>query len=264
MTKIISEDISIVKKRNLKNDYYSLVLQPFSKVKNCRPGQFVHIRIPSSNILFRRAFSIADTNPEEGTIEIIFKVFGKGTRLLSFFHENDYLNVLGPLGVPFKLPDKKEKVLIAAGGIGLPPLLYFVAEMVKRGYNPKNIEFFYGGKTSADIIERSRIRKLKVNFHPITEDGSFGKKGLITTPIEEMILKNKTEKMKIYGCGPEGMLKTVNELGLKYGIEGQISLEAPMPCGIGICLGCVVPLVKGGHARVCCDGPVFDIGEVVL
>ncbi|NOY89063.1 MAG: dihydroorotate dehydrogenase electron transfer subunit [FCB group bacterium] len=264
MTKIISEDIFIVKKRNLKNDYYSLVLKPFSKIENCQPGQFVHLRIPSASIFFRRAFSLADTNAEKGTIEIIFKVFGRGTRILSSFRKSDYLNVLGPLGVPFKLPDKKEKVLIAAGGIGLPPLLYLVAEMVKKGYNPETIEFFYGGKTAADIIERNRIKKMKVNFHPVTEDGSFGEKGLITTPMEEMILENKAEKMKIYSCGPEGMLKAVNELGLKYGIEGQISLEAPMPCGIGLCLGCVVPLVKGGHARVCCDGPVFDIGEVVL
>ena len=111
---------------------------------------------------------------------------------------------------------------------------------------------------------RARIKKLGVNFHPVTEDGSVGEKGLVTKPVEDFIQSNKKSRMRIYGCGPEGMLKATDELGIRHGIPGQISLEAPMPCGIGICLGCVVELTKGGHARVCCDGPVFNIGEVKL
>ncbi len=87
---------------------------------------------------------------------------------------------------------------------------------------------------------------------------------MVTKPVEQFIKNNTDKKLRIYACGPEGMLKASNDLGLKYKIPGQVSLEAPMPCGIGICLGCVVPLTKGGHARVCCEGPVFNIGEVVL
>jgi dihydroorotate dehydrogenase electron transfer subunit len=136
--------------------------------------------------------------------------------------------------------------------------------MVNRGYEAKNIEFFYGGRSAQDILERNRIKKLGVNFHPITEDGSYGEKGLVTAPVERFINDGDKARMKLYACGPDGMLRATNELGMRLGVTGQLSLEAPMPCGVGICLGCVVPLVKGGYARVCQDGPVFEIGEVAL
>ena len=82
--------------------------------------------------------------------------------------------------------------------------------------------------------------------------------------VEETIIGSGPKNRRIYSCGPEAMLKAIDDLGLKYDIPGQLSLEAPMPCGYGVCLGCVVPLRAGGHARVCQEGPVFDIGEVEL
>lgn len=264
MTKASCEDTFLVKCRDLKNRYYSLTFRNYTRSADCRPGQFVHLQLPSTDIFFRRAFSIASVSPHTGEIEIIFKVFGRGTTIMAGLRKGDAVNLLGPLGVPFKLPAKNEKTIIVAGGVGFPPLLYLVAEMVKHGYHPGNVEFFYGGKSALDIIERRRIKGTGVNFHPVTEDGSLGETGLITAPVERFIHEHKNERLRIYGCGPEGMLKAVNELGVRLGVPGQISLEAPMPCGIGICLGCVVPLVAGGHARVCCDGPVFGIGEVAL
>ncbi len=264
MTRPTCEDTFLLKKRNLKNNYYSALFKTYSRVDHCRPGQFVHVQIPSSDVYFRRAMSIAGVSVERREIEVIFKVVGRGTTHLGNLHRNDRINLLGPLGKPFSWPRKNETVIIVAGGVGFPPLMYFASEMVRKGFDPRRIEFFYGGRSSGDIIERARIKKLGVNFHPVTEDGSVGEMGLVTKPVEEYIQSNKKSRMRIYGCGPEGMLKAIDKLGIRHGIPGQISLEAPMPCGIGICLGCVVELTKGGHARVCCDGPVFNIGEVVL
>ena len=264
MTKPTCEDTFLIKKRNLKNNYYSAVFKTYSRVDRCRPGQFVHVQIPSSDIYFRRPMSVAGVSVRQGMIEVIFKVVGRGTRLLGNLHLNDRINLLGPLGNGFKWPAGNETTVIVAGGVGFPPLMYLATEMVRRGRNPKSIEFFYGGRSAADLIERTRIKKLGLNFHPVTEDGSVGQKGLVTQPVEEFILKNKGKRLRLYACGPDGMLKATNDIGLKLGVPGEVSLEAPMPCGIGICLGCVVPLVEGGHARVCCDGPVFKIGEVAL
>ncbi len=264
MIKPTCEDTFLIKKRDLKNNYFSLVFKTYSRVDHCQPGHFVHVQIPSTDIYFRRAMSVAGVSVERGEIEVIFKVVGRGTRLLSGLHKDDRINLLGPLGVPFKLPKKNERAIMVAGGVGFPPLFYMATEMVNRGYDPKNIEFFYGGRSAPDILERTRIKKLGVNFHPITEDGSYGEKGLVTAPVERFIGDGDKAKMRLYGCGPDGMLKATNELGLRLGVSGQLSLEAPMPCGVGICLGCVVPLVKGGYARVCQDGPVFEIGEVAL
>jgi len=208
--------------------------------------------------------SVAGVSVKKKEIEVIFKVVGRGTRHLASLHLNDRVNMLGPLGAPFKLPRKGETVVIIAGGVGFPPLMYFAHELVDKGYDPGSIHFFYGGRSSGDLVERGRIRKLGIKFHPVTEDGTMGQKGLVTEPAEEFLNNHAARRVRIYGCGPEGMLKATNDLGLRLGVPGQISLEAPMPCGIGICLGCVVPLVEGGHARVCVEGPVFDIGEVVL
>ena len=262
MIKPTCADTFLIKKRDLQNNYFSYIFQPYPLVKKCKPGHFVQLQLPNSDIFFRRPFSIAGVT-SKGEIEIIFKIFGKGTALLANLAKGDKVNLLGPLGVPFKFPKKNEKTIIIAGGVGFPPLMYLVVEMIAKGYDPKSIQFFYGGRSSVDILEKNRLKKLGVNFIPVTEDGSYGSQGLVTKPVEEYIQSSK-DKMRIFSCGPTGMLKAADALGIKYNIPGQISLEAPMPCGVGICLGCVKEKTSGGHARVCCDGPVFEIGEIIL
>lgn len=264
MSKPACEDTFLIKKRSLKNNYYSLVFGSYSRTGDCQPGRFVHVLLPEGDIYLRRAMSVAAVDHEKQQIEIIFKVLGRGTHKLAGLMKKQPVNLLGPLGAPFKLPRKKEKTVIVAGGIGFPPLLYLAADLVGKGYDPENIEFFYGGRTFADIIERPRIKKLGVRFHPATDDGSFGGKGFITSFVDQYIKQRGADNLQLYSCGPAAMLKAVNDLGLKYRIPGQLALEAHMPCGTGICLGCVVPLVKGGYARVCVEGPVFEIGEVRL
>ncbi len=262
MIKPTCDDTILEKKRNLKNRYFSFTFKPFSLVKKCKPGHFVQLELPNTDIYFRRPFSIASVT-SDGDIEIIFKIFGKGTALLAELAKGGTVNLLGPLGKSFTFPKKNEQTIIIAGGVGFPPLMYLAVEMIAKGYNPKSIHFFYGGRTTDDIIEKSRIKKLGVNFYPVTEDGSYGTKGLVTKPVEEFI-QSSDSKMRIYSCGPTGMLKAADSLGLKYSVPGQLSLEAPMPCGVGICLGCVVEKNDGTHARVCCDGPIFEIGEIKL
>lgn len=264
MTKYAPETTLVKKNRHLSNDYHALTLGPLSHVRKCRPGHFVHVQLPKTEVYFRRPMSVAAADPERDEVEFIFKVFGRGTALLAGFRKGMELNILGPLGSTFTMPRVNETSLLVAGGIGFPPLFYLAAEMVRRGIDPETIQFFYGGRSSGDILERSRIKKLGVKFRPVTDDGSLGQKGLVTEAVEKYIDNNPEKKLRIFGCGPEPMLKATDELGRRLKIPGQLSLEAPMPCGFGVCLGCVVPLREGGHARVCQEGPVFKIGEVLL
>ncbi|KAA3633123.1 MAG: dihydroorotate dehydrogenase electron transfer subunit [Calditrichaeota bacterium] len=263
MIKPTADDALLVRKRDLKNNYYSITFKPFTSAKKCKPGHFIQLQIPKTDIFFRRPMSIASVS-SDGDIEVIFNVVGRGTKLLANLEKNDTVNILGPLGSSFSNPKKNEEVVIIAGGVGFPPLMYFATELVKSKFPAKQIHFFYGGRSKDDILEKSRIKKLGLNFYPITEDGTFGEKGLVTKPVERFINENEKSKLRIYSCGPTGMLKAANEIGKKYNIPGELSLEAPMPCGVGICLGCIVELEKGGHARVCAEGPVFQIGEVKL
>ncbi len=264
MIKPTCQDTHVLRKKDLKNDYYSLTLGPYPRTGLCRPGHFFHVQLPATDIFFRRAFSVAGVSTADNTVEIIFRPSGHGTRLMSRLRKGDCLNLLGPLGTPFAFPRKNECVVMAAGGVGMPPLLFFIEAMAARGFDMRQVHFFYGGRSAGDIVYRQRIKAAGVHGYWVTEDGTLGRKGLVTEPLNEFLQANARAKMRLYSCGPEPMLKAVNTLGLQYHVPGQLSMEAPMPCGIGVCLACVVPLTNGGHARVCVDGPVFDIGEVAL
>ena len=264
MIKPASVRATVSQHRHLQHGYHSLTFEPFPAAARCRPGQFLHLRLPDSGLLFRRAFSVAAVNDRKHQVEIIVKVLGRGSRLLGGKDRGDTVDILGPLGRPFTLPKKTEETVMVAGGAGFPPLLFLAERMIARGHESRKIHFFYGGATADDLVERTRIRRLGVELVPVTEDGSLGAKGLVTGPVRQYLESHPNSPRRLYGCGPEAMLKATQELAMALAVPGQLSLEAPMPCGIGVCLGCVVPLTNGGHARVCCDGPVFDIGEVAL
>jgi len=263
MSKIVIEKAELISKRNLGNGIYVLTFAPFSKLKKIRPGQFVHLQVPHGSIYFRRAFSVYDTSHEIKSFDVLLKNIGQGTRLIASMKKGEMISVLGPLGNGFKDPGRNETVYLIAGGVGMPPIYYLAKYLIGKGYSPKKILFFYGGKIRADLVELSKIRKLGVRLILSTEDGSIGQHGLVTQAVEEEISRVSGQKI-FYSCGPVGLLEAVEQLAVKYNIPGQLSLEAPMPCGIGICLGCILPLKKGGYTRVCREGPVYNIGEVVI
>ena len=264
MSKFAPERVTINGVRHLSGDYYSLKMGPVSRIRKCRPGQFVHLGLSDRDVFFRRPMSIASVDTTSAEMEIIFKVCGRGTTMMTEYKRGDQISLLGPLGTGFTKPHKKEICLIVAGGVGFPPLSYLAGSLIENGRDPKSIEFFYGGRTADEIVQRSRFKKLGVQFHPATDAGSFGFNGLVTEALEAYLAVSPEQQYRLYACGPEPMLKATDQLALRHGIPGQLSLEAPMPCGIGVCLGCVVSLKNGGHARVCTEGPVFDIGEVAL
>ncbi len=264
MKPVVSLDSQLVARRDLKNGYFALQFSPFPRLKSIKPGQFVHVGLYNANLFYRRAFSVSAVSHESGTVEILFKTIGRGTRALETLRLGDKVNLLGPLGRAFSVPAKGRTAVIVAGGVGVPPLLFFAETLINRGWDKRKIVFYYGGRSTGDIVERQRIKKLGFTFHPVTEDGTFGEKGLVTTPLKQE-LKDKTYANPfLYACGPEPMLKAVDKLAEEFQIPGELSLEAPMPCGFGICLGCVVPLKAGGFARVCQEGPVFSAGAVAL
>ncbi len=263
MSRIVVEDVSITKISDLKRGYFRLNIAPFSKAAKVKPGQFVHVQIPGCGVYFRRAFSIYNFNAADGSIEILFKVVGRGTACLAKCRRGDRLGIVGPLGNTFRFPLKKETPVLIAGGVGFPPMYLLAVHMIEKGFEGERIVFLYGGNTKDDLVDISRIRKLGVELILTTMDGSYGQKGLITEPLKR-IIDDRCGKVRLYACGPEGMLQAVDTLACDNDVPGQMSLEAPMPCGVGICLGCVRPLREGGYTRVCRDGPVYNFGEVLL
>jgi len=263
MSRIVVENARIIKMRNPGRDFHVMTIAPFSKIKSIKPGQFVHLKIPQCRVYFRRAFSVYDFNPENKSVDIIFRVCGRGTSVMAKLGKGDEIDILGPLGNGFRLPGKSETALLIAGGVGMPPVYLLAKKLLEKKYNPENIFFFYGANSRTELVDINHIKKLGVQAIVSTLDGSSGYKGLITGAVNKW-LKSHDGKRIIYACGPEGMLQAVDNLASVNKIPGQLSLEAPMPCGVGICLGCIRPLKSGGYTRVCRDGPVYDIGEVLL
>lgn len=252
--------------------YFRMRLTAPAEFSAAQPGQFVMVRVNSAiDPLLRRPFGIFDvgvyTPDHAGAVaqpyfEILYRVVGKGTSMLSGLHETDQLDILGPLGKGFDLGPVDEEKLIVGGGVGLAPL-YMLAKQLVKG---SAVRLFAGGRTRDDILCITEFERLGVECYVATEDGSLGKSGLVTEALVNSI-QSLGKRATIFACGPHGMLKAVAGIAAERNIPCQVSLEGYMACGVGACLGCVTPGNKHSaetpdYRCVCSEGPVFDGKEL--
>jgi dihydroorotate dehydrogenase electron transfer subunit len=233
-----------------------------------KPGQFVMIRVfDGIDPLLRRPFSVHKTVESEGRvtgIEILYKVVGKGTRLLSGIQPGDSLDVLGPLGSAFLLPEDAHRVFIVAGGIGIAPMVFLATHLLAKGVAPGDLMVFVGGRTKDDLLCLDDFGRLGIPCRTSTDDGSAGDHCLVTLPVELALDGQRPDV--IYACGPLEMLKCVSGIAESRRIACQVSIEARMACGMGACLGCAVPIrnASAAYVHACLDGPVFDLQQIQL
>lgn len=252
---MVKERAVIVSQKCIGTDIYDMVLSFPRGAKEAKPGQFIAMYCEDGTKLLPRPISICGIDAEKGTLRVVYRIAGEGTRLFSEMKEGDSLEVLGPLGNGFTM--KEEKAIIVGGGIGIPPMLELAKQLscektVVLGYRD---ELFLKDEfeSYADVVVA-------------TEDGSCGTKGTVIDAIKEAGVDGKV----IYACGPMPMLKALAEYAEAHDMEAQISLEERMACGIGACLGCICKTKKKDHhtnvnnQRICKDGPVFDAKEVVF
>ena len=252
--------------------YWRMRLTAPPEFASVRPGQFVMVRVNAAiDPLLRRPFGVFDVGTytpaytgaqSQPYLEILYRVVGKGTAMLSTLHDTDLLDILGPLGKSFDIGASGQVKLIVGGGVGLAPLYLLARELVKTS----PVRVFAGGKTREDILCITEFERLGVECYVATEDGSLGERGLVTEALEKQLVSDAGKAM-IFACGPHGMLGAVAAIAARSNIPCQVSLEGYMACGMGACLGCVTP----GHSHspetpdfrcVCTDGPVFEAGEL--
>jgi dihydroorotate dehydrogenase electron transfer subunit len=215
-----------------------------------------------------RAFSIyriARRGDSPPVVEILYKVLGKGTQYLARMEPSQEVEVLGPLGNAFTLPDGDARPVLVAGGIGVPPIAALATQMSREPRAESRVEVFLGGKTSEDILCVKDFEEAGAAVHITTEDGSLGTKGLITDLLRPFLITHHGSRFAIYTCGPPGMLAAVAGLAEECAIPCQVSVEANMACGFGACMGCAIEVKAAVQAYklVCKDGPVFDSREIV-
>ena len=232
------------------------------------PGQFVMLRLGHrKSPLLRRPFSIHRLVTRNGRvigIELMYKVVGEGTKILSSCREGDRLDMLGPLGNGFSISDTHGAIFLAAGGIGIAPLLFLSDDLLKKGLDLTRTTLFLGGKSKVDLLCKEIFAEMGMTVATTTDDGSEGDQCYVTHPLETAV--NRRVPDVIYACGPIAMLKCVVGIAEQYSIPCQISMETTMACGIGVCLGCAVE--PSGDDRkylhACRDGPVFHADRIAM
>lgn len=242
---------------------YLLRLCADKVAESANPGQFLHVKCTKvPHPLLRRPFSIADTHREEGTADIIYRVVGEGTSILSQKRPGEVLDIMGPLGRGFPSPPPGTLPLIVGGGVGVAPLLFLAKELSKvAGLEGRA---FLGFSTGREIFDTEVFESCGFSVELATDDGTCGKRGFPTELLEDFLKGEKKVQAVVYACGPRMLLLKVKEIAASCGIPAYLSLEERMGCGIGACLGCAVKSAKGGYKKVCRDGPVFEAGEVEI
>jgi dihydroorotate dehydrogenase electron transfer subunit len=230
------------------------------------PGQFAMVRCGEGfDPLLRRAFSIAGVAADgDGTlVELMVKEVGKGTSLLRRTGVGTRVRLLAPLGNAFSLPSSStDRVALLAGGIGLPPLL-FAAETLARRAVP--FDLYVGAATAVELLEIERcsaaVASVGGELILTTDDGSRGEAGLVTAALERRLASGRGYAQAL-ACGPNPMLRAVGRVSRERGLPAELSLEEPMACGVGVCLGCVVELADGRFVASCKEGPVFPVARL--
>ena len=262
---LYQEDCQILENINIAPDHFKMSFACKNISKNAKPGQFVQIKVSSTNApLLRRPFSFHKIGTE--TFEVLYHVVGEGTRILSEINVATShaaslpkkLNIIGPLGNGFDIKKGKIAVLIG-GGCGSAPLYCLEEELKKQKIES---HFFMGASTNGLLLCQSDLARLKTKLYISTDDGSCGEKCNVAALYSSYLSSFDKKKTVLYACGPTAMLKAVKDIALKENIPCQVSLEEHMACGIGACLGCVVETVNG-NKRVCKDGPVFEAKDLL-
>ena len=249
---------SVIENKNLIKNHYLLTLRPLEKIKKPKPGSFFMVAVANGlDPLLKRPISIHRWL--DGDIQLLYRVAGKGTDILSRKKPGDILELLGPLGNGFPVNKTFQNIILVAGGLGIAPIFALAESLTK-----KKPTLFYGARTEMEVLCADELNAIGIDPVISTDDGSSGKKGNIINILKEHITRNPsfiTDHI-IFACGPELMLKALSAMAKECKMKGYAALEQNMACGIGTCLGCVVKTTKG-YKRVCKEGPVFPIEEIV-
>lgn len=226
------------------------------------PGQFVHVRLTDEiDPLLRRPFCIYRIHRGEGIIDLLYRVAGRGTALMTRKKPGEMVNILGPLGTGFTISGDFSRAVIVAGGMGIAPMVFLIEELLRQGIS---VTLFWGARTASEIFMSARdFPAGDLTVHTVSEDGNGDQRGYVTdifTPYVDRLSGKGSER--VYTCGPVPMLKKVQEIMRGSSVPVEASLEERMACGIGVCAGCSVTTAEG-KKLVCKDGPVMNLMEIV-
>ena len=258
----VNVNAKLIGKEQLKPDIFKFDLECPSIAQNAKPGQFLEIRCSKTlDPLLRRPISIYNIDKENGIVTFIFRMQGKGTKLLSEIKVGEEIDVIGPLGYGTFAVKPYKNVAIIGGGIGTFPL----HELAKNIIKDSKVTTYLGFKSKEFVVLEEEFKKVSTNLVLTTDDGTYGKKGFAIDFLKADHEKNPFDM--IFACGPLPMIRAIRQYAIENNIPCQVSLEERMGCGLGVCLGCAVKVVTDDevtYKHVCKEGPVFNAKDVEI
>lgn len=250
------EHVTVVSNERVAEGVGLIILHAPRCAAHVEPGQFVHLRVTEAgDLILRRPFSVHRAEGER--IEILYQVLGAGTLRLAEKEPGDRsMDLVGPLGSGWWVPEGTAHALIVTGGLGAAPLGMLAERLAASGVA---VVTAMGAPTSSRLVARALYERVTRRVEVATDDGSAGERGFVTAVTARLFAGERFDV--VYTCGPEIMQRAVVAQATKADVPCQVSLERLMACGIGACLSCVVTTASG-RKRACVDGPVFDAGEV--
>lgn len=282
---IFAEQSQVITHEQLPADQYLLRLHAPKCAHQVQPGNFIHLSCDRDSHRLKRPFSVLRSSASEGWIEVLYKIVGEGTRILSACKPGDGLHCLGPIGNSFNLSSADKYPLLLGGGVGIPPILFFaeklkktekITPMVIMGseitfpFKVQPSKIIVDGMPNDVIASMTLLEDLDIPSR-LTSKQSFA--GCYNGYIHELaeiwlehLSSDNRAKVEIFACGPNPMLKAVATLSQTFNLPCQLSLEEHMACAVGGCAGCTVAINDdSGNTqmkRVCVDGPIFSADAV--
>lgn len=268
------EKARLLETRRVADDTHRIVLYAPRITATARPGQFAMVRITSEGAdpLLNRPFSFHRIHKDDGLLEILFRVVGRGTWLLSQRKEGSTLDVIGPLGNAFPMPEAHEEIVaLVAGGIGIAPLVELGHRLAHwaREKDSRQILLFYGARTASELVPLGKLERKGIRAFFSTDDGSRGLCGTVVDLMDQSVRESGILPQRLYACGPLPMQAAVAAWAHEKDVRATMSLESVMACGIGACLGCALPAAhpddpgRARYVHVCKEGPVFDSRKIL-
>ncbi|RYG66184.1 dihydroorotate dehydrogenase electron transfer subunit [bacterium] len=259
----------VISNTNIAPRHYSMVIESHDIAAKAKAGQFVHVLTRDENNrdpFLRRAFSIMAVRDPQ--VDILFRVEGRGTAWLSEVQKGEVIDLLGPLGQPFDLEpfqtNRNLRPILVGGGVGVPPMVFLGQTLQQLRTKPLAI---VGARSMPEVLCEAQFQSYGIECRVATEDGSYGRQGRVTSLLEDALKENPDSV--VYSCGPWPMLRAVAAVAAEHGVKCQVSMEENMPCGIGVCNGCVVATKQEGegsdfekYRRVCIEGPAMWASEI--
>jgi len=273
---ILVEEAEILSHEAFDGDQYVMRVSAPGCAARALPGQFAHLTVDPQRPM-RRPISIMRTSATDGWVDFLYKALGEGTQLLAQRQPGEHISVLGPIGLPFEI--KQKRPLLIGGGVGMPPMIFIAESLRNTDKQPfavlgSEVPFPFSAKPSQFMLKG--LPDGVIGAMPLLEDwgipsrlaslqGYAGCHQGYVTDLSRHWLDGLSDEERaevgVYACGPHPMLEAVVNLARDYGLPVQVSLEEFMACAVGGCAGCVVEVATPeGPAmkRVCVDGPVFD------